>query len=264
MTYTCNKCSQSSRRKYNISKHIVRKHKGIGRPIKSVQPIYLNNIDKAKNFKCPYCSQRSKRPYNITVHVRRTHPKILDQRPDFDFKSNSFFTKRHYFNFPPDFNNFSFKDTPKQKSGFTRFLNFYCTAMLYLSMMSRLERRFNPNFLVLNTSCFKQMEPLAQNLTSTDKKPVIRLDKLFENLQPEIEKLISLLDHPKNTDLDLKSNIKNPVFEINTSNNCNYSIENKYEDNKIQDLNEISLAKEVARKIKNELIDIAEKRVSPR
>ena len=83
-------------------------------------------------------------------------------------------------------------------------------------------------------------------------------------MQPEIEKLISLLDPPKNTDLDLKSDIKNPIFKINTSNNCNYSIENKYENNKIQNLNEISQAKYVARKIKNELIDIAEKRVSSR
>ena len=196
MIYVCGQCNQSSKRRYNITKHIVRRHSGIGIPIKSVQqPIYQNGIDKAKNFKCPFCSLRSKRAYNITVHIRRKHRQIVNNRTD--FKSNSSFIKRHNFNFPPDFDRFSFKDTTKQKSSFTKFLNFYCTSMLYISMMSRFKRTFNPNFLFLNTSCPKKREPLAQIVTSIDNKPDIRIDKLFENLEPEIEKLISLLNPPK-------------------------------------------------------------------
>ena len=238
MRYVCDKCNQLSNRKYNITKHILRKHNGIGIPIKSVQPVYQNNIDKAKKFKCPFCSLSSQRNYNITVHIRRKHRQVVNNRTD--FKSNSSFIKRHYFNFPTDFDKFSFKDTTKQKSSFTKFLNFYCTSMLYISMMSRFQRTFNPNFPFLNTSWSKQREPLAQIVPSIDKKPEIRLDKLFENLEPEIEKLSPLLKPPKNSDLDSNNNIKNPIFEINTSNNLNSSSENNYENNTMQDWNEIS------------------------
>ena len=216
---------------------------------------------KQKNFKCPFCSIRSKRNYNITVHIRRKHSKISDRCPDFDSKSNLSFTKKQYFNFPPDFNKLDIK---KQKTGFTRFLNFYCTGMLYIYMMSRFQRNF-PNFLFLNTYCSKRREPLTQTVPSIDYDPFnIRVDKLFENLEPEIEKLSPLLIPLKNSELYLNSNSTKPMFEINNSKNCNSSIENNYENNKIQDWNEISQAKEFAREFKNMLIEMTEKRASSR
>src|SRR5215212_2271833 len=66
--YNCHYCLTSSTRKYNIKRHIKRKHPG--------NKIPDNLISHSKNglYSCPYCRTTSNRKYNMKEHIHRKHP----------------------------------------------------------------------------------------------------------------------------------------------------------------------------------------------
>ena len=68
--YNCPYCITTSKRKYNIIRHINRKHPGITIP--------NNLLSHSKNglYSCPYCITTSNRKYNMKEHINRKHPGI--------------------------------------------------------------------------------------------------------------------------------------------------------------------------------------------
>ncbi|HET9807808.1 MAG TPA: hypothetical protein VFP49_12950 [Nitrososphaeraceae archaeon] len=70
-SYDCPHCEMFSNRKYNVRKHLERKHEG------SEIPSYLlssmDNNSKCGKYVCPYCEMSSNRKYNMKKHLERKH-----------------------------------------------------------------------------------------------------------------------------------------------------------------------------------------------
>ena len=66
--YNCPYCIIISNRKFNLKRHINRKHPGEGIP--------NNLLSYPKNglYSCPYCLTTSNRKYNLKEHINRKHP----------------------------------------------------------------------------------------------------------------------------------------------------------------------------------------------
>jgi hypothetical protein len=69
--YDCPRCEMASNNKYNMRKHIERKHQG------SEIPAYLlsarDNRSKFGKYVCPHCEITSNRKYNMRKHIERKH-----------------------------------------------------------------------------------------------------------------------------------------------------------------------------------------------
>lgn len=65
--YSCPNCTVASNRKYNIVRHIYRKHPGVYIPENMLPPT------KNGKYSCPYCITSSNRKYNLKEHINRKH-----------------------------------------------------------------------------------------------------------------------------------------------------------------------------------------------
>jgi hypothetical protein len=65
--HTCPYCSVASNRKYNIVRHIYRKHPG------NYIPDNMFPLTKNGKYSCPYCLSTSNRKYNMKEHIERKH-----------------------------------------------------------------------------------------------------------------------------------------------------------------------------------------------
>lgn len=188
LRFSCNQCTQVSNRRYNLNTHILRKHDGVGLIVEIIKQFYQQDNNRLKKHCCPFCPQRSNRYYNITIHIKRKHSKNLSNR---DFRSNSKPNQTINSHFNPYPNRFQFKNFIKPKNRFTKFWNFSQTVMLYNAFMTQ----FQPFIPCMHSSDI----PAFQNSNFTTPSIKISDDKLntkvltFEFLQPELDKLTSLL-----------------------------------------------------------------------
>ena len=65
--YNCPYCIIISNRKFNLRRHIIRKHAG------EVIPDNLFSYTKNGLYSCPYCFTTSSRKYNLKEHINRKH-----------------------------------------------------------------------------------------------------------------------------------------------------------------------------------------------
>lgn len=65
--YNCPYCIIISNRKFNLRRHIIRKHAG------EVIPDNLFSYSKNGLYSCPYCFTASSRKYNLKEHINRKH-----------------------------------------------------------------------------------------------------------------------------------------------------------------------------------------------
>lgn len=66
--YTCHDCKTTSNRKFNMRRHIFRKHPG------ARIPDNLFHHSKAGIYSCPFCNHTSNRKFNMKEHIVRKHP----------------------------------------------------------------------------------------------------------------------------------------------------------------------------------------------
>jgi hypothetical protein len=87
--HSCPYCIITSNRKYNIIRHIHRKHSG------NEIPDNLFAHSKSGLYACPYCSSTSNRKYNMKEHIHRKHP--VNKIPDNMKSTNKYFTRPYSF-----------------------------------------------------------------------------------------------------------------------------------------------------------------------
>ncbi len=68
MVYKCPFCVIVSNRRYNIKRHIYRKHPG-----KEIPQNLPSLFNSAALYSCPYCKTTSNRKYNMKEHINRKH-----------------------------------------------------------------------------------------------------------------------------------------------------------------------------------------------
>lgn len=68
MLYKCPFCVIVSNRRYNIKRHIFRKHPG-----KEIPQTLPSLFKSAALYSCPYCKTTSNRKYNMKEHINRKH-----------------------------------------------------------------------------------------------------------------------------------------------------------------------------------------------
>lgn len=256
MKFSCNQCAQVSNRRYNLNKHIRRKHDGVGLIIEITKHFDQQGINRLKKHYCPFCPQRSNRNYNIIMHIKRKHSKNFESSQDFRFNTTHNQTNNSHFN--PYSNRLQFKNSIKPKSKFAKFLNFYQTVMLYHAFMNK----FQPFIPYINP----QDSSTFQNINSTTPSIKVYDDILntkvltFEFLQPELDKLNSLLQPHDNIDLFDFNNQNNTIPEIKNSEKIDSN--HKLNENKINNnSNEILDDKQFIKIFEEGLIIMAINRV---
>ena len=72
--YECPYCNLTSNRRYNLNKHIIRKHPGSEISPNLLSGSYQDINSKNGKYPCPYCNLTSNRRYNLNKHIIRKHP----------------------------------------------------------------------------------------------------------------------------------------------------------------------------------------------
>jgi hypothetical protein len=90
--YSCPYCTVASNRKYNMVRHIYRKHPGNYIPDNMFPPL------KNSKYSCPYCLTTSNRKYNLKEHIDRKH--TGSKIPDNLISANKNFTNSSFSSVP--------------------------------------------------------------------------------------------------------------------------------------------------------------------